>query len=137
MDLQYHDSSQSAQSDTSQSTNSDSSQLSYTNDVESLPANGPITHAHIIDISQNLACLEQNGDGTAKLQDAVVTTLFHHSPATLHAFLCPTVNTFKAIFGNKKDTQLVIWRKGLEVFVSKNRETFPPPPPPPPPPSWL
>ena len=52
-----------------------------------------------------------------KLQDAIVTTLFCVSPDTLKFFLSPTVNTFKAIFG-KKDMQLVVWRKGLEVFVS-------------------
>jgi hypothetical protein len=35
----------------------------------------------------------------------------------LKSFLSPTVNTVKAVFG-KKDVQLVIWRKGLEVLVS-------------------
>ena len=101
--------------DSSQSAKSKSSQILYTDDFATLPANGPVSHAHIIALSPNLICLTHDG-GTARLQDVVVTTLFNHSSATLQSFLCPTVNTFKAIFG-KQDIQLVIWRKGLEVFV--------------------
>lgn len=97
------------------SVKSDSSQASYTDDFETLPANGHVNHAHIINLNEYAT---NGGDqGTAMLQDAVVTTLYHVSPETLQAFVSPTVNTFKAMFG-KKDTQLVIWRKGLEVFVS-------------------
>ncbi|KAH9871799.1 hypothetical protein J1614_006056 [Plenodomus biglobosus] len=101
-------------SDTCPSMKSDTSQLSYTNDYVTLPANGPASHAHIIDLGENLACITQ--DGTVKLQDAIVTALFSLSPNTLRSFMNPTVNQFKAIFG-KKDIRLVIWRKGLEVFI--------------------
>jgi hypothetical protein len=94
---------------------SDTSQVSYTDDFETLPSSGPASHAHIIDISEYADCMKH--EGALKLQDAVVTTLFNISPDTLKSFVSPTVNTFKAVLG-KKDVQLVIWRKGLEVFVS-------------------
>jgi hypothetical protein len=103
------------ESDNSLSTKSDSSQVSYIDDYMDLPANGPPNHAHVIDLGE-YTCLDK-GEGMVKLQDAVVTILFSISLETLKSFLSPTVNTFKAIFG-KKDVQLVIWRKGLEVFVS-------------------
>jgi hypothetical protein len=97
------------------SASSDSSQVSYTDDFETMPSNGPASHAHIIDLGEYATVVKE--EGALKLQDAVVTTLFNVSPATLKSFVRPTVNTFKAVFG-KKDVQLVIWRKGLEVFVS-------------------
>jgi hypothetical protein len=51
-----------------------------------------------------------------QLQQAVLKTLQNISTDTLTSFLSPTTNTFKAVL--KGDKQLVIWRKGLEVFVS-------------------
>lgn len=99
----------------SDSGKSDSSTLSYTDDFETLPSRGPSSHAHILDLAEYAASMKE--DATLKLQDAVVTTLYNISPATLKSFVNPTVNTFKAVFG-KKDFQLVVWRKGLEVFVS-------------------
>jgi hypothetical protein len=102
-------------SDNSASVRSDSSQTLYTDDYESLPSNGPDSHAHIVDLIEYADLVKEVG--TVKLQDAVVTTLHNVSPTTLRAFLSPTVNTFRAILG-KKDVQLVVWRKGLEVFVS-------------------
>jgi hypothetical protein len=94
---------------------SDTSQVSFLDEYETLPASGPSTHAHIIDLGSYAENAKE--DGMVKLQDAIVTTLFCTSAETLKDFLSPTVNTFKAIFG-KKGVQLVIWRKGLEVFVS-------------------
>jgi hypothetical protein len=102
-------------SDNSASVRSDSSQMSYTDDYESLPSNGPGSHAHIVDLCEYADLAKEFG--MVKLQDAVVTTLYNISPKTLKSFLSPTVNTFKAVLG-KKDVQLVVWRKGLEVFVS-------------------
>lgn len=102
-------------SDHSASVKSNSSQVSYIDDYESLPASGPTSHAHIIDLREHVSLVKEVG--TVKLQDAIVTTLFNAAPDTLESFLRPTVSTFKAIFG-KKDIQLVIWRKGLEVLVS-------------------
>jgi len=99
----------------SDSGKSDSSTLSYTDDFETLPSSGPTSHAHILDLDEYAAFMKE--DGALKLQDAVVTALFNISAETLKAFVSPTVNTFKVVFG-KKDVQLVIWRKGLEVFVS-------------------
>ena len=75
------------------------------------------TFAHVWFIDLGYFAEIAKEDGMIKLQDAIVTTLFRVSPETLASFLSPTVNTFKAVFG-KKDVQLVIWRKGLEVFVS-------------------
>ena len=98
----------------SDSGKSDSSTSSYTDDFETLPSSGPASHAHILDLGDYAASIKE--DGALKLQDAVVTALFNISPATLKSFVSPTVNTFKAVFG-KKDVQLVVWRKGLEVFV--------------------
>ncbi|KAL1799974.1 hypothetical protein ACET3X_000316 [Alternaria dauci] len=98
----------------SDSGKSDSSNLSYTDDFETLPSSGPISHAHIIELNEYATSIK--GEGAVKLQDAVVTTLFNVSPATLGLFVSPTVNAFKAVFGTK-DVQLVIWRKGLEVFI--------------------
>jgi hypothetical protein len=92
-----------------------SSNISYTDDFETLPSSGPTSHAHILDLGEYAASMKE--EGALKLQDAIVTTLYNVSPETLKSFVSPTVNTFKAVFG-KKDTQLVIWRKGLEVFVS-------------------
>lgn len=100
--------------DSSPSAKSDSSQVSYTDDVISLPSRGPACHAHIIDLGVNIASIKELG--STLLQDAVATTLFQASPDTLKMFLSPTVHTFKVVFG-KKDTQLVIWRKGVEVLV--------------------
>jgi hypothetical protein len=53
---------------------------------------------------------------TIQLQQAVLKTLQNISTDTLTSFMSPTTNTFKAVL--KGDKQLVIWRKGLEVFVS-------------------
>ncbi|KAH7077743.1 hypothetical protein BKA63DRAFT_542089 [Paraphoma chrysanthemicola] len=96
------------------SVKSDSSQVSYTSDYENLPAAGPVAHAHIVDLGEYMQVAKEVG--VVKLQDAIVTTLFNVSPETLQTFLDPMVHTFKAVFG-KKDVQLVIWRKGGEVFV--------------------
>lgn len=101
--------------DQSPSSGSDTSQVSFVDEYESLPASGPSSHAHIIDLGGYVEKAKE--DGMVKLQDAIVTTLFCTSAETLKNFLSPTVNTFKGIFG-KKGIQLVIWRKGLEVFVS-------------------
>jgi hypothetical protein len=89
---------------------------SYTDAFETLPSSGPTSHAHIIDLGEYTVCMKE--EGALKLQDAVVTALFNVLPDTLRSFVSPTVNTFKAVFG-KKDVQLVIWRKGLKVFVSR------------------
>jgi hypothetical protein len=102
-------------SDHSSSGKSDTSQVSFTNDYDTLPSSGPTSHAHIIDLGEYAENAKE--DGMVNLQDAIVTTLFCNSADTLKAFLSPTTNNFKAIFG-KKGVQLVIWRKGLEVFVS-------------------
>jgi len=99
----------------SDSGKSDSSTSSYMDDFETLPSSGPASHAHILDLGEYAASMKEGG--ALKLQDAVVTALYNVSPATLKSFVSPTVNTFKAVFG-KKNVQLVIWRKGLEVFVS-------------------
>jgi hypothetical protein len=102
-------------SDHSPSVKSDNSSILFKDDYATLPSTGHLSHAHIVDLDE---CVDlAKDDGMVKLQDAVVTTLFHVSPDTLRSFLSPTVNAFKAVFG-KKDTQLVIWRRGLEVFVS-------------------
>jgi hypothetical protein len=101
----------------SDSGKSDSSSLSYTDEFETLPSSGPTSHAHILDLDEYAATMKE--EGALKLQDAVVTTLFNISPNTLKTFVNPTVHTFKAIFGSK-NVQLVIWRKGLEVFVSRH-----------------
>ncbi|KAF1921127.1 hypothetical protein BDU57DRAFT_488548 [Ampelomyces quisqualis] len=98
----------------STSATSTSSTISYTDSYARLPSRGPSTHAHIIDVGDYNA----NGvTGLLRLQDAAVTTLHNMSAEILETFLSPTINTFKAVFG-KKDLQLVIWRKGLEVLVS-------------------
>jgi hypothetical protein len=99
----------------SDSAGSEGSHVSYTDDFETLPSSGPVSHAHIIDVGEYATCTKE--DGAFKLQDAIVTALFSLSPDTLRLFVSPTVNSFKAVFG-KKDVQLLIWRKGLEVFVS-------------------
>lgn len=102
-------------SDNAASIQSDSSQVSFVDEYESLPSNSPTRHAHVIDLGGYADLVKDNG--MLQLQDAVATTLYNVSPETLKSFLSPTVNTIKAVFG-KKDVQLVIWRKGLEVFVS-------------------
>lgn len=101
----------------SDSGDSDKSTLSYTDDFETLPSSGPTSHAHIIDLREYATSMKV--EGILKLQDAIATTLFNVSLATLRSFVNPTVNAFKAVFGTK-DVQLVIWRKGLEVFVSRH-----------------
>jgi hypothetical protein len=102
-------------SDTAASIQSDSSQVSFVDEYETLPSNGPRNHAHVIDLGEYTEAIKDYG--MLQLQDAVATTLYKISPETLRSFLSPTVNTIKLVFG-KKDVQLVIWRKGLEVFVS-------------------
>lgn len=93
-----------------------SSSLSFTDAYEHLPANGPAEHAHIINLGEYASCTME--ERMIKLQDAVVTTLYNVSLDALRSFLSPTVHTFKAVFG-KRDMQLVVWRKGLEVLVSE------------------
>lgn len=85
--------------DHSPSVNSDSSARSFRSDFETLPASGPINHAHVIDMAEYAATMKEQG--TTELQDAVVTTLFNVSIDTLRMFLSPTVNSFKAVFGKK------------------------------------
>jgi hypothetical protein len=102
-------------SDNASSIRSDSSQVSFVDEYETLPANGPTNHAHVIDLGEYADVVKE--DGMLQLQDAVATTLYKFSPETLKSFLSPTVNTIKVVFG-KRNVQLVIWRKGLEVFVS-------------------
>lgn len=99
----------------SPSIESTTSNNSFTDDYETLPADGPIAHAHILAVSS--PTFPSLPSSSLHLQDALVTTLFHASPLHLERFLDPTVNTFKIIFKRKDDTQLVIWRKGIEVFV--------------------
>lgn len=115
MSIQPEPIAMSIDSDHPASDHSDSSQVSYTDDYETLPSSAPTTHAHIVDLGEYVSHYKE--DGMVKLQDAVVTTLYSISPDTLRSFLSPTINTFKAVFG-KKDIQLIIWRKGLEVLVS-------------------
>ena len=55
-------------------------------------------------------------NGPIQLQQAVLKTLQNISTDTLTSFMSPTTNTLKVVL--KSDKQLVIWRKGLEVFVS-------------------
>ncbi|RYN68852.1 hypothetical protein AA0118_g1040 [Alternaria tenuissima] len=98
----------------SDSGDSDKSTLSYTDDFETLPSSGPTSHAHIIDLEEYATSMKE--EETLKLQDAIVTTLFNVSLATLRSFVNPTVNAFKAVFGTK-DVPFVIWRKGLEVLI--------------------
>ncbi|KAL6706623.1 hypothetical protein ACN47E_005379 [Coniothyrium glycines] len=100
--------------DESPSVQSVSSQPAFIDDYENLPAGGPISHAHIIDLSEQAAATKI--DGPLQLQDAIVTSLFQASPEILKQFLNPTINTIKVVFG-KKDKQFVIWRKGIEVLV--------------------
>ena len=101
----------------SDSGGSDKSTLSYTDDFETLPSSGPTSHAHIIDLGEYPTYMKE--ERTLKLQDAIVTTLINVSLATLRSFVDPTINAFKAAFSTK-DVQLIIWRKGLEVFVSRH-----------------
>ncbi|KAJ4377854.1 hypothetical protein N0V83_000684 [Neocucurbitaria cava] len=89
---------------------------SFSNEYENLPAGGPVSHAHIINLDEYAGCIRETG--AVQLQDAVVTTLFKTSPDTLKSFLDPTVNSFKAVFGTD-DMQLVVWRKGVEVLIGK------------------
>jgi hypothetical protein len=98
---------------------SDSSHVSFVDEYDSLPSNGPTKHAHLIDLGEYPELVKDNG--LLQLQDAVATTLYNASVDTLKSFLSPTVNTIKVVFG-KKDVQLVIWRKGLEVFVSASTQ---------------
>jgi hypothetical protein len=91
-------------------------QIPFIDAFECLPSSGYKKQAHIIDTDAFAQYAEK--EGTLQLQDAVVTTLYLASPETLKSFLCPTVHIFKAIFkSNRGDKQLVIWRKGIEVFV--------------------
>ncbi|KAH8732344.1 hypothetical protein GQ44DRAFT_602345 [Phaeosphaeriaceae sp. PMI808] len=101
-------------SDRSPSIKNGTSQTHFVDEYATLPASGPTDHAHIINLNEYSYITKD--DELVKLQDAIVTTLYNVSPGTLKSFLSPTVNTFKCVFG-KKDMQLVIWRKGLEVFV--------------------
>jgi hypothetical protein len=81
------------ESDNSESVKSDSSHLSYTNDYENLPSNGPRSHAHIVDLGEYADVVKDKD--MVKLQDAIVTTLYNVSPDMLEYFLNPTVNTLR------------------------------------------
>ncbi|KAJ4339010.1 hypothetical protein N0V95_007903, partial [Ascochyta clinopodiicola] len=80
-----------------------------------LPSTNPTTCAHIIDTTALRTTNEHSNP--FQLQDAIATTLYLSSPKTPLAFLSPTVHTFKAVFKRgRSDTQLVVWRKGIEVL---------------------
>ena len=97
-------------------TKSTKSQTLFTDTFECLPSTGFEKQAHIIDVDALTKHAEH--EGTLQLQDAVATTLYLASPETLRSFLSPTTHTFKVLFkGDRGDKQLVIWRKGVEVFV--------------------
>jgi hypothetical protein len=102
-------------SDQSPSVKSDHSSVSFSDDFETLPSSGASSQAHIIDLGEYAEMTKE--DGMLNLQDAIATTLLNVGPETLKSFLSPLVNNFKIVFG-KKDVQLVVWRKGIEVFVS-------------------
>ena len=100
-------------------TKSIKSQTPYIDTFDLLPSTGYEKQAHIIDIDAFAECTEQKG--TLQMLHAVATVLYLASPETLKSFLSPTVHAFKAIFkGGRGDAQLVVWRKGIEVFVSAN-----------------
>lgn len=66
-------------------------------------------------------CVEQESSPDESksngLQDAVISVLSKTPNAALSQFFKPTTTTFKSVYRNK-DLKLVIWRKGIEVFVS-------------------
>ncbi|KAF1355624.1 hypothetical protein EJ07DRAFT_168105 [Lizonia empirigonia] len=98
------------------STKSDKSSLPFTNAFPRLPPTGHEKNAHIIDMTALARTDEQ--EGSIQLQDAVATALYLASPDTLRSFLSSTMHVFKAIFKREKgDKQLVIWPKGIEVFI--------------------
>ncbi|KAF2111842.1 hypothetical protein BDV96DRAFT_451225, partial [Lophiotrema nucula] len=94
----------------------------FTDEFDGLPSTAPVNHAHIIDI-ETIGSDECNDfSGSVKIWDAVATMLFRISPETLKDFLNPEVKAFKLVQKSKhpsSDTQLVIWRKGNEVFVGQ------------------
>lgn len=101
--------------------NSKKTQTHFVDDYGRLPLSGHSTQAHVIDMEESARC-SLTEEGSIQLQNAIATTLFNVSPETLKSFLSPTVNNFKAIFKpNKSDKHLVIWRKGIEVFVSSTQ----------------
>lgn len=84
--------------------------------LESLPPNSFKQQAHNIDLDVFIKCNEQ--EGVVELRNAVATTLQLVSAEMLRSFFSPTVHTFKVIFkGDPDSKRLVIWRKGIEVFV--------------------
>ncbi|XP_014556183.1 hypothetical protein COCVIDRAFT_38234 [Bipolaris victoriae FI3] len=72
---------------------SDNKTSNYTTAFSPLPPSTSATHAHILNLHSPPA--------HPTLQDTLVTTLYHTSPATLSRFLDPTVHNFKEILEKK------------------------------------
>jgi hypothetical protein len=88
--------------------------LPFSDDFENIPANGPETHAHVIDGSVN----EEVNYGKVTIWDTVGTMLYKISPETLQRFLNPQYNSFKLLNNRSARMSLLIWRKGAGVLVS-------------------
>ena len=88
--------------------------LQFSDDFESLPANSPENHAHVIGdpINQGLHY------GGVTIWDAIATMLYKISLETLQKFLNSQYNSFKLL--NKRSTRvsLMIWRTDAKVLVS-------------------
>jgi hypothetical protein len=92
----------------------------FTDEYKALPADGPASHPHIVDVEEfkGAEILPP-----AKVWDAIATMLFKISPDTLKKFLDPTVKEFKLVTKETAHTgfyaDLVIWKRGQSVVVSE------------------
>ncbi|KAF9697097.1 hypothetical protein EKO04_004985 [Ascochyta lentis] len=94
--------------------------VSFLENIHSLPADGPSNHAHVIDIStydpQDFSSTPLSWN--LKLWDAVATTLYNISPATLNDFLDTKRHEYKLVLTSKSNEgRIVVWRKDTEVLV--------------------
>lgn len=93
--------------------------ISFIDNIDYCPLDGPIDHPHVIAIDSYVAPDESDGaTDHLKIWDAVATMLHTISLDTLKDFLMPERNDFRiVIVSQSHDERLVVWRIGTDVFV--------------------
>lgn len=87
--------------------------LVYLSDYPKLPANAPVGHPHLVDLT---SLSEEFPQEAMTIPDLVVTILFKYKPAALTAFL--DLNRRKVHFLRSGSLDICISRKGKIVKVT-------------------
>jgi hypothetical protein len=98
-------------------------ELKFSDSFEKLPPTAPASHAHIIDLSSYDATMAEEEPYDMKVWDVVLTMLCNISEKTANDFLdsgFKTVQLRKEHAGSSAFMDLIVWRQGSEVMVSRS-----------------